>query len=276
MRRGRVEEADALAQRIGKTIIKHNKTRLSRLNPRTRTKEIWAAVRQLTGRRQEVSKVDGVNAESLNEHYARISTDANYTAPPRKHSACNRCTDVVSEWCMFTILDKLQATATGLDQLPAWFLRLGAPVFYKPLAHLFILSIATATVPRQWKQASICPVPKIATPGCHADFRPISITPVLTRLMERIVVSHFLYPAFLVPPPHMNFRDQYAFRPTGSTTAALISLLQTVTDLLLNNPFVAVIALYVSKAFDTVTLYMYQVAYSIKKPDFYRVFLKTK
>jgi len=25
-----------------------------------------------------------------------------------------------------------------------------------------------------------------------------------------------------------------------------------------------------------VTLYMYQVAYSIKKPDFYRVFLKTK
>jgi len=76
MRRGRVEEADALAQRIGKTIIKHNKTRLSRLNPRTRTKEIWAAVRQLTGRRQEVSKVDGVNADSLNEHYARISTDA--------------------------------------------------------------------------------------------------------------------------------------------------------------------------------------------------------
>jgi len=166
--------------------------------------------------------------------------------------------------------------STGLDQLPAWFLRLGAPVFYKPLAHLFNLSIATATVPRQWKQASICPVPKIATPGCHADFRPISITPVLTRLMERIVVSHFLYPAFLVPPPHMNFRDRYAFRPTGSTTAALISLLQTVTDLLLNNPFVAVIALYVSKAFDTVTLYMYQVAYSIKKPDFYRVFLKTK
>ena len=50
----------------------------------------------------------------------------------------------------------------------------------------------------------------------------------------------------------MNFRDQYAFRPTGSTTAALISLFQTVTDILLNNPFVAVIALDFSKAFDTV------------------------
>ena len=59
--------------------------------------------------------------------------------------------------------------------------------------------------------------------------------------MERIVVIKFLYPALLVPPP-LDFHDQYAFRPTGSTTAALISLLHTVTDLLLSNPYVAVIA----------------------------------
>jgi len=30
---------------------------------------------------------------------------------------------------MFNILDKLRPTTSGLDQLPAWFLRLGAPVF---------------------------------------------------------------------------------------------------------------------------------------------------
>ena len=69
-----------------------------------------------------------------------------------------------------------------------------------------------------------------------SDFRPISITPVLTRIMERIVVSEFLYPAFLEPPTCLDFHDQYAFRPTGSTTAALISLLQAVTDLLSHNP----------------------------------------
>ena len=34
MRRGRVEEAGALAQRIGKEIIRRSKTRLSRLNPK--------------------------------------------------------------------------------------------------------------------------------------------------------------------------------------------------------------------------------------------------
>jgi len=47
---------------------------------------------------------------------------------------------------MFQLLDKLRPTAVGLDQLPAWFLRIEAPVFYKPLTRLFNLSSATSTV----------------------------------------------------------------------------------------------------------------------------------
>lgn len=107
--------------------------------------------------------------------------------------------DVVTEWQVFNILDKLSSTATGLDQLPAWFLRLGAPVFYKPLTYLFNMSLSTSTVPHQWKLAAIQPVPKVPTASQHADFRPISITPVLSRTLERIFVRKFLYPAYLTP-----------------------------------------------------------------------------
>ena len=46
--------------------------------------------------------------------------------------------------------------------------------------------------------------------------------------------------------------DQFAFQPTGSTTAAIITILQTITTLLLTNSFVLVYALDFSKAFDTV------------------------
>jgi len=49
-----------------------------------------------------------------------------------------------------------------------------------------------------------------------------------------------------------NMCHQYAFRPTGSTSAAVISLLHTITNLLQSNPFVIVISLDFSKAFDTV------------------------
>ena len=64
----------------------------------------------------------------------------------------------------------------------------------------------------------------------------MSITPVLTRLMERLIVTQFLYPAITSPSTIFKFSDQYAFRPTGSPTAAiLISLLYMVTHQLLTD-----------------------------------------
>jgi len=44
----------------------------------------------------------------------------------RKQLATSMQSDYVSEWNVFKILDN-RPTAAGLDGLPAWFLRLGAP-----------------------------------------------------------------------------------------------------------------------------------------------------
>ena len=116
---------------------------------------------------------------------ASISTDPDYVTPRYKYSTGPPSSDYISEWRIFFALDHLRSTATGLDELPAWFLRLGAPaLFYKPDAQLFNLSIASSTVPLQWKRASIRPVPKVTNPQILSDFRPISVTPVLTRIME--------------------------------------------------------------------------------------------
>ena len=46
--------------------------------------------------------------------------------------------------------------------------------------------------------------------------------------------------------------DQFAFQPSASTTAALIHILETTTTLLDTNPYVVVLALDFSKAFDSV------------------------
>jgi len=75
-----------------------------------------------------------------------------------------------SEWQVLSLLDKLSATATGLDQLPAWFLRIGAPGFYKPIMRLFNMSIESSIIPNQWKHAGICPVAKIASPHEESDY----------------------------------------------------------------------------------------------------------
>ena len=89
------------------------------------------------------------------------------------------------------------------------------------------------------------------TPQLPADYRPISVTPVLTRITERIAAQRYIYPALTSPPPTLHFADQFASRPTGSTTAAIISLLNSVTNLLDTEPYVIVISLDFSKALDT-------------------------
>ena len=107
-------------------------------------------------------------------------------------------------------------------------------------------------VPSQWKTSLIVSVPKVPQPTLPSDFRPISLSSILSRILERLVVQNCFYPLLTQPSLSPMLSDQFAFRPTGSTTAAIIFLLHTVSNMLLTNPFVHIVALDFSKAFDTV------------------------
>ena len=256
MRLGRIEEADALARRIGAAIIRFNCAELSRVDHVTDSRAMWAKVRQLTGNtRTRTTQVNcsssSITAQTLNEHYALISTDADYQPPLLKLTAYEGTANI-SEMEIFKLLDKLKPTASGLDTLPAWFLRLAAPIFAASLADLFNMPLGTSYTPHQWKTAVIKPIPKNSCPASPSDYRPISVTAILSRIMERIVVREYIYPAPQNPPKQLDFTDQFAFRPLGSTTAALIVLLQTITSMLATNKYVIVYSLDFSKAFDSV------------------------
>jgi len=97
MHAGRMEEAEALAVRIGKDIGSRCKTRLSHTDSKINAKDMWPEYRQLTGRKQKVNVVDGITAESLNQHYAAISTDSTYKPQTSKQTAEANVTEVVSE-----------------------------------------------------------------------------------------------------------------------------------------------------------------------------------
>ena len=107
-----------------------------------------------------------------------------------------------------------------------------APFVSKPIAHLFNHSIASSYVPKQWKSNIITPAPKSSHPGKWEDFRPISVTSILCRTLEKIIFRRFLNPVLVHPDFKHSFRDQFAFRPIGSTTAALINLLHKISVLL--------------------------------------------
>jgi len=253
MRAGRIDEADALALRVRKAITRHSSKWLRDINTKKNPRDAWAKVRDVIRgtRRDSGHPPDGISAHVLNEHYAAISTDDDYHAPQPKLTVTDR-KSFITEMDMFKLLDTLKPTATGLDGIPAWFLRLGAPIFAAPLCQLFNHSLATGSVPSQWKTAIITPIAKVSHPTKPSDFRPISVTPVLSRSLEKYIVRQYIYPALRQPSTELNFEDQFAFRPTGSTTAAIITLLHTVRSMLTSDDYVHVFSFDLTKAFDTV------------------------
>ena len=78
MHDGRVEEAGALARQIGREITRRSKRQLEKINSKPDTKELWRTVRQMTGREHEPAVDPRITADSLNRHYANVSTDASY------------------------------------------------------------------------------------------------------------------------------------------------------------------------------------------------------
>ena len=246
--------ANALSVSIGHAIAKKSSTELSHLGGRATSKDLWNAVRKVKSRSrcENIGTVEGLSAELMNQHYQMISTDSAYIEPCYKQTVRTENAETFTEFQVYQLLHQLKRTATGLDKLPSWFLRLGAPVLSAQLTYLFNRALHEGIVPDQWITAYIRPVPKVATPTGPIDFRPISVTPVLSRTYEKLIVKQFIYPAMLDPPIELTFADQFAFRPAGSCTAAIIALLHTVSTMLLDNPYVIVITLDFSKAFDTV------------------------
>ena len=54
-------------------------------------------------------------------------------------------------------------------------------------AHLINLVIATSVYPSAWKKATVKPLPKGGDPSDVNNLRPISILPLPTKLMEKVI-----------------------------------------------------------------------------------------
>ena len=88
------------------------------------SKNIWAQVRQLTGRSKatiDENLNSVVTADLLNKHYACISTDDEYEALRYKCTVnIQSVSELVTEWRVFKMLEALRPTPTGLDGHPAF------------------------------------------------------------------------------------------------------------------------------------------------------------
>ena len=172
MRKGLTEQAGALSARIGKAIEQYNSNWLKNSSlvgggdGSVDIKLMWQRVNHLMGKREGVqnSPPHAITASSLNTHYAQVSHDPSYKPAPVL-SLNASCEDSDPSWLtdmrVFYALDKLKNTATGPDELPAWYLKLSAPAIATPLAHVMRLCLSQSFVPPHWRMVLIKPIPKI-------------------------------------------------------------------------------------------------------------------
>ena len=197
--------------------------------------------------------------ENKNKYFASIATDCNYNEHnvnaviAEGATKCrNEQVHKVSEYDIYHQLLNMKKTAPGPDEIPYWVFRECAGALHLVVAHLVNLSLSMGKVPSAWKKAYITPVPKVKSKSeytGYGDLRPISVTPILCRMTEKFVVKRFLWPAL----DNSLMEDQFAFKPTGSTTAALIQLVHSVCSMInQGSDYVRCLLVDYSKAFDTV------------------------
>ena len=154
------------------------------------------------------------------------------------------------EYEVYKCLSAVNKTASGpdiADNTPYWLIKHLAMELTPVVTHIINLTLTYGRPRYLWKRAIITPVPKIPHPIELSDFCPISVTLLLSRIVERIVVNKFLL--FL---PTISLRDQFVYRPPCSTTACLVALEHYVIQYLESAFFFRCLLIDNSKAFDTI------------------------
>ena len=108
--------------------------------------------------------------------------------------------------------------ASGLDNFPLGLLKDAALVLTKPLTFIINLSLETGVVPSEWKVTKVIPLYKSGSQAEIDNYRPISILPTLSKILEKIVHKQLM--AHL-ECHNLLFEYQFGFRLNHSTELAI-------------------------------------------------------
>lgn len=139
--------------------------------------------------------------------------------------------------------------ATGLDMIGPRLLKVAAPAIAESIVSICNESIRSNKFPQTWKTAKVIPLHKAGTKYDVNNYRPISILPCLSKLLEKHVHDSFLNYLNTYDLIHDN---QSGFRQNHSCETALVSLIDKWLKALDQGEMVGTIMVDFRKAFDLV------------------------
>ena len=139
--------------------------------------------------------------------------------------------------------------SSGHDEIKPDVIKVVRTLIAKPLSHVFNLSLSSGVVPSQFKIARVVPIYKNGDRQSCTNYRPISVLPVFSKLLERLVHKR-LYDFIL--KFDLLHNAQFGFRSNRSSFMAIIEAYNDIVSNLDNKNHTLGIFLDLSKAFDTI------------------------
>ena len=137
----------------------------------------------------------------------------------------------------------------GLDGIAPKILKQTVNQISTPLANVFNMSLHEGIVPFEWKEANIIPLFKKGSRNKSVNYRPVSLTSVICKLLETIIRDHMT--DFLIKQKLIN-PSQHGFLKAKSCLTNLLCFLEEITKWVDDGSPVDVIYLDFQKAFDKV------------------------
>ena len=125
-----------------------------------------------------------------------------------------------------------------------------ASILAAPLTFLINLSLQTGSVPSAWKTAKVIPLFKNGSRTDTDNYRPISILPVMSKTLERVVHKQLMEH---LERNSLLFKHQFGFRSKRSTELAVALFTDFIRKEADKGSLTGAIFIDLSNAFDTIS-----------------------
>jgi hypothetical protein len=194
-------------------------------------------------------------AEELNRCFSDVFTreDVNNLPEARQHSTRTRLTNtfITAQKVRQKIKNLKPTGAAGPDGISTKLLQNCVDEISPVLAVIYRKSLATGSVPAEWKTANVVPIFKKGSKAVAGNYRPISLTCISCKIMESIIkddiVNH-------LRKNKVISSSQHGFTKGRSCATNLLEFMEVVTKAADSGKSVDVVYLDFAKAFDKVPI----------------------
>ena len=180
------------------------------------------------------------------------SSNFGYGADEGRSDRVGNCIEVI-ELNEALVRDSLREVkvnkAAGPDGIYGRVLNECADELAKPLFIIFCRSLANSEIPDDWRNANVVPIFKKGSKGCVSNYRPVSLTSLLCKVLEKLIKTSI---QMFLDRNELIHSSQHGFRTGRSCLTNLLEYLEYVSRELDEGKLLDVVYLDFSKAFDKV------------------------